>query len=382
MHEYQDMTAQDWQIYSSTITAANNLLDPDTGLSIWESAAYLHNWVSMDIHGTCQFFFWHRYFLREVEKKLQTIDPRFSFFYFDHSRVYNQIATSAIWTHIGKHSKNRAMNSGIFSGVPFETTEDFLFRSTDFDRMNQVHDPAFWAELEKSSIERRDISYWYEVAEVAHGNFHCSIGGCDSPPNEGVMGSMYSPLDPAFYAHHAFIDYLWLQAQISWNTSGLREADVNFRGCDINTPLFHYSDVTFRELLDPSDLCVQYAKLGSSTLRKRNTIIENISSWMDWLTGKTLSGTLPDLSDIWKFWDLLQDLAGPISRGYFPDGYEPPRNPPPRLPKRWLDMNFRGLDVSHIQYNQNEIYNDLFQRGWERLWNYTLPFFEDKRSIH
>lgn len=81
------MTAADWQIYTSTLAASVNYLDTKTGLSLWESFAYLHDSVHAEIHGNCLFFEWHRYFLKYAESRLQEIDPSFSFFYFDHSRV-------------------------------------------------------------------------------------------------------------------------------------------------------------------------------------------------------------------------------------------------------------------------------------------------------
>lgn len=49
--------------------------------------------------------------------------------------------------------------------------------------------------------------------EGVHGWPHCSVGDC-SEMGRGedmgpTMGSHYSPSDPIFYSHHAFIDYLW-----------------------------------------------------------------------------------------------------------------------------------------------------------------------------
>ena len=59
--EVNDMTPGDWDVYTSTILAAKNKIDPVSGISVWETAAKFHNDNSKDIHWSCVFFFWHRY---------------------------------------------------------------------------------------------------------------------------------------------------------------------------------------------------------------------------------------------------------------------------------------------------------------------------------
>lgn len=47
--------------------------------------------------------------------------------------------------------------------------------------------------------------------EGLHGYPHCAVGNCGG--DGGTMGSHYSPADPIFYSHHAFVDYIWAQWQ-------------------------------------------------------------------------------------------------------------------------------------------------------------------------
>ena len=76
-----DLTEEEWQTYLSTIVEATRRIDPESGLTIWEAGVRRHSQFSAQNHGSAAFLYFHRYLLTWMERKLQTINPNFSFFY-------------------------------------------------------------------------------------------------------------------------------------------------------------------------------------------------------------------------------------------------------------------------------------------------------------
>ncbi len=110
------MTAADWQTYTSTIQAAKLIMDPTSNLSVWETAAKFHADNEAQIHWTCAFFFWHRYYLIETEQKLQKINPDFFFPWWNTTQVWNNQMSSVIWKHVG--GAGSPVHGDIFGGKP------------------------------------------------------------------------------------------------------------------------------------------------------------------------------------------------------------------------------------------------------------------------
>jgi hypothetical protein len=81
------------------------------------------------------------------------------------------------------------------------------------------------------------------------------------------MASNFSPLDPIFYLHHAFVDYLWVKAQAGWTAQGLpldsqfKGMDANRKMCSAKTHMPGYPiKINFESVFETSSLCVAYAE--------------------------------------------------------------------------------------------------------------------------
>ena len=71
--------------------------------------------------------------------------------------------------------------------------------------------PYYCRELLDSIIQKsEDFTCLRQQMDVPHGRVHVSVSG---PNLIGDMGQMYSPNDPIFSVHHAFIDKIYWEYQ-------------------------------------------------------------------------------------------------------------------------------------------------------------------------
>jgi hypothetical protein len=114
---------------------------------------------------------------------------------------------------------------------------------------------AYYSPQALQSIIRSSTTfdqYRQRIESVPHGQVHVSIGQ--------DMVTMYSPNDPVFFLHHAFIDKLWAD----WQASG-QGRDQAYNGRNPNGSNVRTSDIlvpfnrTVASVLRTTDLCYTYA---------------------------------------------------------------------------------------------------------------------------
>ena len=76
------------------------------------------------------FGFAHQYFLHWFEKKLQKINPKFSFFYWDVGREFDEWGKSKIWKYMG--SDTGKVTGSPIKDIVFKSMNESLTRSCDF----------------------------------------------------------------------------------------------------------------------------------------------------------------------------------------------------------------------------------------------------------
>lgn len=103
-----------------------------------------------------------------------------------------------------------------------------------------------------------------------HAIVHSAIGGARSTGQAGDMTHMYSPNDPVFFLHHAFIDLLWLRWQNEH--SDLQGSDrfggTNGAGEEIterNRLAGFQGRPRVRDVLDNFNLCYAYQEMSQET---------------------------------------------------------------------------------------------------------------------
>lgn len=258
--EVNDLTDAEWDTFISTIQQAQTQRDPNTGLTLWEQAADLHNSLSGSIHWNCVFFFWHRLFLQQMEQKLQEINPNFFFPYWDSSREWDRADESIVFQRVGRNGM--PVSNDIFNGAALIGSKNTPLRR-DYSSLNgklvalETYNDLFTQSLTNGGFEK-----WSQDAELSHGVLHISVAGVD-----GQMKTMWSPLDPIFYMHHGHMDYLWMQAQAGWKSANLGDG-AQYGGkpiagevCGPDTELPGYSN-KLSDVVEIRSLCVVYANPG------------------------------------------------------------------------------------------------------------------------
>ncbi|KAI8896094.1 hypothetical protein BC833DRAFT_598980 [Globomyces pollinis-pini] len=261
--EVNDMTLKDWEVYQSTIAKAQTTTDKDYpgGLSIWEAAADFHNKISNEIHWSCVFLFWHRLFIKNVETKLQQINPDFFFPYFDSSRVWDKVDNSLVWKYLG--TKGNPVDDPIFKKNKLKEGGNSRALQRDYTSLNgRVPSMEQYNQIYQQSLAGGGYPFYAKHMEAIHGVFHTQCGG-----NGGQMANMYSPLDPLFYMHHGHFDSMLVQAQAGWTTYGKSQVGGNTakgETCTLNTKIPGYNN-RIGDVLEVRNLCVHYALPGEKS---------------------------------------------------------------------------------------------------------------------
>jgi hypothetical protein len=192
----------------------------------------IHDVNNLSSHDKPCFLVWHRKFLKDAEDALRKINPNFVFLYWDWSRDHQEPHLAKVWDarYLGTNGKgvSKIVTDGVMGNItclwpknrPHPLKRDFLNGGTL---------PSFMAPiLIQGSLDRsknfKDI--WEALEYEVHGLPHTSIGGGNEDGEDedrGDAANMYSPNDPFFWMHHAFIDMLWY----SWQNKNSKEKDYS-----------------------------------------------------------------------------------------------------------------------------------------------------------
>ena len=358
-----DLTDQDWEVYLTTLKQAATIRDPTNGLTIWETAVKHHvDWAPPN-HGSATFLYYHRYFLVWMEQKLQQINPNFAFFYWDSSREFSFWRQSKIWSKLGG-DRGTPVTDGPFAGINFGYVRGPLVR--DFNSTDNPPSVEYFGQLYQNSLNKTNGYADYAVGlEWGHGMIHKLVGGL-----RGQMIQMTSPIDPIFYAHHAFVDYTFFQAQMGWKAAGY-DASYSIGGLLKNrqpltadTPIQGFEQWTPKRLLDVGDLCIRYARIGENLGSNGGSApVASVT------TSGTVSATVPATVPV-----ATSSSTAPahvhggrhrhhkVPANYFPSQYDPKAQFSLDLPKSWIDMSF-GNSYQTAQQSaysiQTQIVNQL-----------------------
>ncbi|KAI9598695.1 hypothetical protein BDF19DRAFT_335435, partial [Syncephalis fuscata] len=205
-------------------------------------------------HGYAQFFPWHRYFLREFEKELQRINSSIMIPYWDWTFDSQSPELSPIFSDsfMGGNGWGGCVRSGPFANwFPSFPTRKCLSRVFDRDgRLSAFASPEQIMAIMRTADTYHDMRIWTETPP--HGIIHSSIGG--------DMETMYSPNDPIFWLHHAFIDKLWDNWQrLGNNRNFWLYDDINNDGSAsmLVDPLWPFN-VQVRDVMDSQRFCYYY----------------------------------------------------------------------------------------------------------------------------
>ncbi|RKP06671.1 hypothetical protein THASP1DRAFT_18167, partial [Thamnocephalis sphaerospora] len=210
--ELRDMSDNERERF---FAAMRRILDrPGPGKpSVYDSLAYYHNDQSYYTHNTPSFFPYHRLALDRLEKALQAVDPSVTLPYWDWSADAQAPEASPIlsrtWFGTNGQGPNFCLKDGFYANFrPLYHAADqpghCIQRRFDAgNRINAFASPELLADIVGNSPNF--AVFRTRMEGYPHGGVHNGIGG--------TLSSMYSPNDPIFYMHHAFIDKLWYDWQ-------------------------------------------------------------------------------------------------------------------------------------------------------------------------
>jgi tyrosinase len=200
-------------------------MEQSPSLSSYDDFVDMHRRLRHTIHSPPLFLPWHRRFVYELESLLRTIDPSITIPYWQWSSE-PQPHRSLVFRRFGTSS---GTDGGCIPDGPFR---DWHFTSDSFggDCIRRAFDPQTgrspitnWIDggecVRRIQAQSDDGSTFETRLTAIHDRFHWWVGA-------DMSDTRYSPKDPVFYLHHAFIDKIWTEGQAqhsSWTWSSVPE---------------------------------------------------------------------------------------------------------------------------------------------------------------
>ncbi|XP_060698750.1 kielin/chordin-like protein isoform X3 [Hemiscyllium ocellatum] len=234
--EIRDMMAGEMKAYQAAIR------DLYSKQGTWEEFARLRAEYARQANGPFTFLPWHRYFLRMVERELQKVSCDISIPYFE-------------WTiDVGSMESSTAWQANFFGPNGDSKTECVLQHPFQQD---SKWEPCLRRQFNSSItlpdainiqliLAEEDFDQFSIQMEAISGLFHLWVGG--------HMASPFSPYDPIFLSHYAFVDKLWTHWQ-DRSPNGLPRYPPELRFVKMKPFDIAPDDI----LLSQQQLCTTYA---------------------------------------------------------------------------------------------------------------------------
>lgn len=290
--EVRELTDEQWQHFIAAIRTLQARATPETA-SAYDQLAFIHHKYANAgrIHQTASFLPWHRLFLRAFEYELQQIDPTVTVPYWDWTRDSTRLANAPFWRASllggnGTGGRGVVHDGGFADWVPFRGPVDGVDKRNYGLVRFWGNDEGLEAGAAAPTIERvlrrsKTFDALREGIETGgHGDVHIAVGG--------DMADFYSPNDPVFWLHHAFIDKLWADWQARPGNDPLDYGGPTIKGPDrakLTDALDGFSGVTVADVMQSSALCASYApsttpletvttlRASSATIRPREKVV-------------------------------------------------------------------------------------------------------------
>jgi len=176
--------------------------------------------AAMSAHGTPWFLPWHRVMLFKFEEDLRAIDPCVTLPYWDWSldspsEISSPVfAASAFGAKLGSPGTFCTTNGATFGWTP--STGGQVLGSC-VSRRASVAQFTDTSTLVGLLATPNYATFWPSIEGGPHGSVHMYVGGTSA----SHMGNIqWSPDDPLFFLHHAFVDAIWA----AWQACHLYDA--------------------------------------------------------------------------------------------------------------------------------------------------------------
>ncbi|GAB0490046.1 hypothetical protein MMPV_001276 [Pyropia vietnamensis] len=218
-------------------------------------------------HGGAAFLPWHTLFLLELEAALRSISPELTLPYWPWAADAEDLAAAPVWaaSTFGRAATGDCIVDGKFFGVTGSRGRCVL---RGFTSISGGIRPV--AVVQQGTIDQAVVSTsggyaaFAAAVETFHNELHVSLAG--------DMGVGYSPDDPTFWAHHAYVDLWWADRQ----QRSPDEYSGTHRGVPVST-----TDVLWPFNVTVADVlalpCVRYAPVmdAATVSRQAETPVVN-----------------------------------------------------------------------------------------------------------
>lgn len=250
--EVRNLSDQEWNDFVKGVKAMQAGRGPNT----WDRYAKMHVDNQATVHGNSFFFPWHRYYLRQLELEIQKTSPSIMLPYWDWAYDSQAPELSPVFsnTRFGKNGENGCLRSGSFANTQvYYPNPHCLNRQWDGgNRISALYSTDVINRVGTSAANNYD-TLRRSIEMNPHGAVHVNIGG--------DMANMWSPNDPIFYVHHAFVDKIWAMWQAKGAGSAYNGVGLNNRPATLNDELPSYPGVKVSLTMDTKNLCFYYAEL-------------------------------------------------------------------------------------------------------------------------
>lgn len=268
------LTAQQRQDFVSAVLALKNTFEPGQTVSVYDNFVLQHQqgFLGGHAHNGPAFLPWHRQFLLNFERALQTVNPNVTIPYWDFT--VDQSPTGTPWTSDFLGGNGNPDFGFVVTDGPFRQGQWVLPAGTggpDLRREFGLLLPTLPtpADVEAAfQISQYDVAPW-DVSSSADKSFRSYIeGGASFATGEpelhnrvhlwvgGSMSIVNSPNDPVFWLLHANIDRIWSEWQARYGLTYMPTMGGP-RGHNLNDPMSPFG-VTPAGVLDHFALGYMY----------------------------------------------------------------------------------------------------------------------------
>ncbi|KAK9717517.1 hypothetical protein K7432_006148 [Basidiobolus ranarum] len=256
--EIRELSTDEWKAYTDAV----NKLHSGTPPTIYDRIVAVHLKYVAEAHNVPCFFPWHRKYIREFELALQSINPSITLPYWDWSLDSQAPETSMIFKpeYFGASGESECINEGPFkSWEMYVPTPHCLKRNWNKgEKISAFYPPELLSKIVTGAKSYNEFRVAIEAAP--HALVHVNIGG-----KTGDVGTMWSPNDPLFWSHHAFVDKIWADFQLINphlvdDYGGLGSNNASVTPEDEIAPFKATVASTFK--IDDPALCYTYSNAG------------------------------------------------------------------------------------------------------------------------
>jgi tyrosinase len=258
--DFKKATQRERDTFFETLKKWAQMTGPDS----LHELSKLHDKNNLYTHNVPCFLPWHSKFLWLAENSLRKINPDFIMLYWNWSEDYENPHLSIVWqpNYLGSNgaSWDKIVRNGVYANIKLLYPNSHLLKR-DFNRGNKI---ASWDNPTTIQLLIEGSSDFDQFSNAImlgpHTKVHDFVGG-----NDGDIQEMYSPNDPLFWLHHAFMDMLWRSWQLLNGDKGLGYSTKNGR-----TPfeIMRPWNSQVNEVMDASKppICTKYDIVYGSTL--------------------------------------------------------------------------------------------------------------------